>query len=106
MADEGFVQVAVDSTGKRIANFAVTLPAGTVVTNADGSTTTLAVDTPVFLQRVVIGDPSDGLASLAVKNVTPWPDEGGAVVRVVGAGTILKALGRIEDLLERLLKKR
>jgi hypothetical protein len=44
-------------TGKRIGNAVVTLPAGTVLTNADGTTTTLASDTPVFLQRVVLGDP-------------------------------------------------
>ena len=55
---DGFVQVAPDSSGKRIHNAVVILPAGTVVTNADGTTTTLASDTPVFRQIVVIGDPS------------------------------------------------
>lgn len=49
---------ALDATsGKRISNAVVMLPAGTVLTNADGTTTTLAVDTPVFLQRIVLSDP-------------------------------------------------
>lgn len=54
-------------TGKRIGNAVVTLPAGTVLTNADGTTTTLAADTPVFLQRVVLAD-STTLMSAEVRD--------------------------------------
>lgn len=58
MSDSQGTVGALDATsGKRISNAVVMLPAGTVLTNADGTTTTLSVDTPVFLQRVVIGDP-------------------------------------------------
>lgn len=55
----GYVQVAQDSTGKRIDNSTLTLPAGTVVIGADGTPITLDVATTVYRQRVVIGDPSD-----------------------------------------------
>lgn len=62
----GFVQGPPDiSTGKRISSASVTLPAGTVVTNYDGTTTTLLVDTVVYLQRVVFSDP-ETLTSAAV----------------------------------------
>lgn len=66
----GFVQGPPDvSTGKRIGNSVVTLPAGTVVTNYDGTTTTLSVDTQVYLQRVVLADP-ETLASASVSGET------------------------------------
>lgn len=62
----GFAQGPPDvSTGKRISNAVVTLPSGTVVTNYDGTTTTLSVDTQVYLQRVVLADP-ETLASASV----------------------------------------
>jgi len=58
MSDKaGVVQGPADSSGKRISNVVVVLPAGTVLTNADGSTTTLNADTPVFVQRVTLSDP-------------------------------------------------
>jgi GTPase involved in cell partitioning and DNA repair len=55
----GFVQVATDGSGKRVDNVAVTLPSGTVVTNADGTTTTLTADTVVYRQGVHLVDPDD-----------------------------------------------
>lgn len=62
----GFVQGPPDvGTGKRIGNAVVTLPAGTVVTNYDGTSTTLSVDTQVYLQKVVLADP-ETLASASV----------------------------------------
>lgn len=59
MANEAYMQVAPDSSGKRVANFAVALPVGTAVTDGDGVVTYLAAETTVFLQRVVLTD-SDG----------------------------------------------
>lgn len=59
---------ALDATsGKRISNLVITLPAGTILTNADGTTTTLASDTPAFLQRVVLGDPEMPLSNARVR---------------------------------------
>ena len=53
----GFIQGPPDiGTGKRIANLTVTLPAGTQVVNADGSTTTLAADAVVYIQKVALSD--------------------------------------------------
>lgn len=43
-------------SGKPIANAVFILPAGTQVVNADGSTTTLTVPTPVYMQKVVLAD--------------------------------------------------
>lgn len=91
-------------TGKRIGNAVVTLPAGTVLTNADGTITTLANDTPVFLQRVVIGD-SETLASASVSGES---GRGAMAIRLDGdAGklaSIEETLKRIEDLLEMTLE--
>lgn len=56
---EGLVQVPIDSSGKRIEALAVTVPEGTVVTNSDGTTTTLTASTVFYRQVVAIGDPSD-----------------------------------------------
>lgn len=54
---DGFVQGPPDiGGGKRIANIVVTLPAGSAVTNADGSTTALTTDTQVYIQRVTLAD--------------------------------------------------
>jgi hypothetical protein len=58
VATEGYVQVAVDSTGKRIGNFAVVLPVGTLVSDADGTQTALSAATTVFVQRVALTDSS------------------------------------------------
>lgn len=60
---DGFVQVALDQGGKRIANATVILPAGTVVVNQDGTTTTLGSDTVVYLQKVVLTDPDSGVGA-------------------------------------------
>jgi hypothetical protein len=56
MANDAYVQVAADGAGKRIDNATLKLPIGTVVLNADGTETTLAAETVVYRQRVVIGD--------------------------------------------------
>lgn len=56
-AAEGLVQVPTDGVGKRIEATAITIPAGTVITNGDGTLTTLASDTVVYRQVVAIGDP-------------------------------------------------
>jgi hypothetical protein len=58
MSAESYVQVATDGPGKRVDAYAVTLPAGSIVTNADGTTTTLTADTVVYRQGVAIADPS------------------------------------------------
>jgi hypothetical protein len=54
----GYAQVAPDSTGKRIANFAIVLPVGTLVSDADGTQTALSAATTVFVQRVALTDSS------------------------------------------------
>jgi hypothetical protein len=56
VATEAYVQVPPDSTGRRVANFAVTLPGGTAVTDAAGTQTFLAADTTVFVQKVTLVD--------------------------------------------------
>lgn len=58
MADEGFVQVPADSSGRRVEALAVTVPAGTVVTDYAGTKSTLTSDTVLFRQVTAIGDPS------------------------------------------------
>jgi hypothetical protein len=47
------------SSGPGVSNFAVTLPAGTAVTASDGTTSVLAADTVVYVQRVALSDPAD-----------------------------------------------
>jgi hypothetical protein len=77
---DGYVQVAPDSTGKRIDNSPIVLPAGTVIVNSDGTKTTLAVDTIVYRQRTVIADPSNPTAMAAVLLNNPAAGEYGLVV--------------------------
>jgi hypothetical protein len=66
MAD-GFVQVAVDGSGKSIDQSAITVPAGTVVVGSDGTKTTLAADAIYYRQRVVIGDPLSASGGAGVR---------------------------------------
>lgn len=56
MPGDNFVQVAPDSSGKRLAMIQALLRAGTPVLNADGTVTTLAADTTVYIEKVVITD--------------------------------------------------
>jgi hypothetical protein len=56
MADEGYVQVATDGSGKRMANLTVALPVGTIVTDGSGNQTVLSSATTVFLEKVIIAD--------------------------------------------------
>jgi hypothetical protein len=52
----GIVQQPKDGEGKSVANFVVTLPAGSYVRNADGTSTKLTADTPVYVQQVALVD--------------------------------------------------
>jgi len=80
---EGFVQVAPDSTGKKIDNDTVTFPAGSVDTGSDGSTTVLASPDYRFRQRIVIADPNDPRAVADVSNAQgPLPNDYGLSVRL------------------------
>jgi hypothetical protein len=54
---QGQIRVAVDGAGGRIDNSAVTIPAGTTVYLADGTTAVLSADTTFYRQRVVLADP-------------------------------------------------
>jgi hypothetical protein len=56
MAMDGYVQLAADGSGRRVANYAVKVPAGTVVLDASGTASALAAETTVFLQRVALSD--------------------------------------------------
>lgn len=76
------------STGKRISNAVVMLPAGTVLTNADGTTTTLAADTPAYLQRVVIGD----VETLASASVSGEAGRGALGVELASGETRLESI--------------
>jgi hypothetical protein len=58
MTAPGYIQLAADGSGKRVANFAVALPAGTLVTDGDGNQTVLSAATTVFVQRVALTDSS------------------------------------------------
>jgi hypothetical protein len=71
---EAFVQGPGDSSGKRIANLTVTLPAGTPVTNADGSQSVLTAPAEVFIQKVTLVDAQ------------------GNTIRDFGAGTLVEIL--------------
>lgn len=48
-----FIRVPLDSSGKRTAARTVTIPAGSVILDADGVESTLASDTTVFVQQTV-----------------------------------------------------
>jgi hypothetical protein len=76
------IQIPPDSTGKFVLNVPITVPAGTVLTNLDGSTTTLTVDTIFYCQQVGIVDPSNPLGRVAVVNGAPDTAAYGAVVRL------------------------
>lgn len=58
MANESYTQVATDGSGRKIESLPVTVPAGTYVTNTDGTRTKLTADIVVFRQGMVIADPS------------------------------------------------
>jgi hypothetical protein len=55
---EGYIQVPTDGSGKKVDVNAVFVPAGTVITNSDGTTTTLSVDAIYYRQVTAIGDGS------------------------------------------------
>lgn len=48
-----FIRVPLDSTGKRTAARAVTIPAGTIILDKDGTQSTLASDVTCFVQQTV-----------------------------------------------------
>lgn len=54
MSSEGFIQVALDGAGKKMASYAVNLPIGTIISNADGTTTILDSEATVYLEKVVL----------------------------------------------------
>lgn len=54
---KGFVKGPPDiGGGKSISNLAVVVPAGTVVTNSDGSVSTLTADATFYIQKVALSD--------------------------------------------------
>lgn len=55
----GYIQVATDGAGKKVANVAVVLPAGTAVVDAAGDYSVLTADEAVFVQMVTLVD-ADG----------------------------------------------
>jgi|SRR6266853_671625 len=63
---EGFVQIAADGIGKQLDNDVVTVPAGSVITNSDGTQTVLAAPAYYYRERIVTSDPNDprGVASV------------------------------------------
>lgn len=63
---EGYIQVDVDGSGKKVDNAAITVPAGTVVVGSDGTATTLTADAIYYRQRVVIGDPNSASGGASV----------------------------------------
>lgn len=90
---EGFVQVAPDSSGKAIDNDVVTVPAGTVVTAADGSTSVLSAPAYYFRQRIVNADPNDPVALAAIRRgQTVNADDYGLVVRQPGGNPDLEVI--------------
>lgn len=60
MADaRSYIQPPADTgVGKKVEALAVTVPAGTQLTAADGTVTTLTADATYFRQVAVIGDPT------------------------------------------------
>jgi hypothetical protein len=88
VATNGYAQVAPDSTGKRIANFAIVLPVGTLVSDADGTQTALSAATTVFVQRVALTDSSGNAIDQFIGN-----DRQDEVLRVLRK--ILAVVGKI-----------
>lgn len=66
---EGFVQIAVDGAGKQLDNDVVAVPAGSIITNSDGTQTVLAAPAYYYRERVVISDPNDPKGVVTVTGV-------------------------------------
>lgn len=57
---EGYVQGATDGTGKKVEARAITVPAGTQITDSDGTITTLTADAVYYRQVTAIADEDSG----------------------------------------------
>lgn len=99
MSTQGYVQVATDSTGKRIDNVAITVPSGTFVTSGDGTVSPLTSDVIVFRQSTTIGDP-ENLSQRA--NVTGEVGRGTILVESRQLDEISKTLSEILEFLQML----
>jgi hypothetical protein len=75
-----FTRVAADGVGRRIAAIPITLPAGSIVLDADGAQSTLATDVVGFVQITGIGD--------AEGRVVTVRGESGSTQLAVGGGEI------------------
>lgn len=97
----GQITVAPDSTGKSLGNETVTYPAGTIFTNADGSTITLTSPTVVFREHIIASDPNNPYGVASVANGTSGPDSQafGLTVRLPPGQPDLAALaGYLQDM--------
>lgn len=92
----GFVQVGSDSSVRFIDNDVVQLPAGTTVTNNDGTTTTLSAPAYYYRQRVINADPANPLAVATVTNQTgPNPNDFGLSVRMPAGQADLQTIAAL-----------
>jgi hypothetical protein len=73
---DSYVQVLPDGAGKKVEATPVTIPAGTVITASDGSTTTLSADATYFRQVVALGGSDFG----ALARVSGEADRGHLIV--------------------------
>jgi len=85
---QGFIQLYPDgnATGKQLDSDVVQLPAGTIITNLDGTTTTLTAPAYYYRERVVNADPVDPLGLATVTNDRgPDYNDYGLTVRMPGS---------------------
>jgi|SRR5262245_33217620 len=93
---QGLVNVPDLAVGRPIDNDAVTIPAGTVLRNSDGTTTTLSSPAVYFRQRVVNADPTNpvGLASVT-GGIGPNPGEFGVSTWLVPGQADLQTIAAL-----------
>jgi len=93
-----FIQLYPDSnaTGKQLDSDVVQLPAGTVITNLDGTTTVLSAPAYVYRERVVNADPANPVGLAAVTNDSgPYLNDFGLVVRLPPGQDDLQTLAEL-----------
>lgn len=93
---ESYTQIQTDGSGRKIESLPITVPAGTYVTNTDGTQTKLTSDIVVFRQGMVIADPSNPGQFAEVSG------EDGRGKLAVG-GDVVRTLENIHQSLEQIL---
>jgi hypothetical protein len=80
---QGFVQVAVDGSGKQLGNEVYTVPIGTQLTDGSGNVTTISAPLYFFREHIINADPTNPAGVATVTNAQgPGVSDFGLTVRM------------------------